>query len=91
MVTAHASCSSHVTTVLRCRPRDSKLFAGISDIRPEVPSFRAHQHPPRIVPGEFLAVDHDDCHMSIVRLALDAPAHGAVDDPALTKINVPDG
>jgi len=56
-----------------------------------VPSFRAHQHPPRIVPGEFLAVDHDDCHMSIVRLALDAPAHGAVDDPALTKINVPDG
>jgi len=26
-----------------------------------------------------------------VRLALDAPAHGAVDDPALTKINVPDG
>jgi hypothetical protein len=66
--------------------RDPRLFTGVNDIRPELPSFRAHQHSPRIDPGEFLAVDHDDCQMSIRRLVpFDATAHIAVDDPRSRK------
>jgi hypothetical protein len=59
----------------------SELFALVPDVQLELPTFEAHQHSAKVLPGDLSPINDEDRHVAILGVVpLDPPPYDTIRD-----------